>query len=141
MEKSAKVSSLNNERILYYLRQPLVRFMIVGGFGTLLKLASMFIMVELVHLHYLVAYVASFVLVVSSNYVWNSLWTFRQKTTTSGFAKYTLISSASLGMREGLMYLLTDIWGLWYMISTAVLIFAGFLFNYSLGRRWVWQRQ
>src|SRR5262249_30510127 len=57
--------------------QQLGQFCVVGAVGYLINLA---VYDALLHqgLHYLVAATCSFLVAVTSNYIWNRLWTFRE---------------------------------------------------------------
>jgi len=142
-------SKLGKSQVVAYVKQLIdlylhkfkwIRFGMVGGFGTILKLATMYTCVEVLGLHYMVAYAISFVVAVSSNYTWNSLWTFKQRGSTRGFGSYIGISLISLTLNEGVIFLLTGVLGVWYMTSTVIAILIAFTLNYTLSRRLVWKR-
>jgi dolichol-phosphate mannosyltransferase len=55
----------------------LAKFCMVGATGYVVNLAVFALLVHGFGIHYLVAAVCSFLVAVTSNYVWNRLWTFR----------------------------------------------------------------
>ena len=116
----------------------LVCFASVGAAGALLKLATMYLLTDLAGFHYLLSYVLSFVLVVTHNYLLNSQWTFRTSGSAQGLGRYALVSSFSALLKMALVFVLTELAGLWYLASTAISILAGFVASYGLSLRWVW---
>ena len=117
-----------------------MRFAIVGGIGTVVKLGSLWLLVEMGGLHYLGAYPVAFVLTVSSNYLLNSLWTFRDRERgLKGYAKYMTLSSFTLCINQGLLWLLSSQLGLWYMWSASLGVLVAFFLNFTISRGWVWR--
>ena len=57
------------------------KYCIVGGIGYLLNLGLLFLMVEAVHVHYLIAAAVVPAFVVLFNFTLNKTWTFRGKET------------------------------------------------------------
>ena len=117
-----------------------MRFAIVGGIGTVVKLGSLWLLVEMGGLHYLGAYPVAFVLTVSSNYLLNSLWTFRDRERgLKGYAKYMTLSSFTLCINQGLLWFLSSQLGLWYMWSASLGVLVAFFLNFTISRGWVWR--
>jgi len=117
----------------------LFKFLTVGASGTVISLTTLWLLTDLAGWHYLLSYLVAFVLAVSNNYLWNSLWTFNDKQAHfTGLGKYTLVSLGTLGLREAMLYLFTDIWGIWYMASGVLVIALGCLINFILSRKFVW---
>ncbi len=117
-----------------------VTFAGVGALGAVLKLALMYVLTDVAGLHYMVSYGLSFCLVVGHNYVLNSHLTFRRSKAPLALGKFALVSLGSAAIRAALVFVLTDVAGLWYIASTAVAIAAGFIVNYVFSLRWVWVR-
>ena len=89
----------------------------------------------------MVSYLISFIVAVANNYLWNSLWTFKDKeASTKGLSKYILVSCSTLLIRETILYILTDILGLWYMLSGLIVIIIASLINFILSRKFVWNK-
>jgi len=117
------------------------KFAAVGGCGTVVKLGLLYLMVEYGELHYLGAYALSFLIAVTHNYTFNSLWTFRgREANPVGYSRYMVASLFSLSINIGIVFLLTGVAGVWYMASAFIAILTGFLINYTISRRWVWAK-
>ena len=119
-----------------------IKFAMVGGSGMSIRMAGMYILVDLAGVNYLLAYALLFVVVMSWNYTWNSLWTFPDKARSFlGFLKYCMVGLIALGVGQLILYLLTDLAGLWYIASTAVAIVVGFIVNFTISKKWVWAKE
>ena len=119
----------------------LLKFLTVGASGTVISLATLWLLTDLAGWHYLLSYPVAFVLSVSNNYLWNSLWTFKDKQAHfAGLGKYALVSLGTLTLREAMMYLFTDIGGMWYMASAILVTVVVCLINFILSRKFVWNK-
>jgi len=123
---------------LYLRKFRILRFMLVGASGVVVGLSTLYALTEFAGLHYLLSYAVSFLLSVTNNYAWNSLWTFEQNKGAVGWTKYAVIYACTLTLNTALMYVLTDIVGLWYMVSAVLVVLLVFVINYVLSRRFVW---
>ena len=56
----------------------LIKFLIVGASGSLILLALMWVLVDKLGLYYLLSLPIAYTVAVSSNYFWNSKWTFNK---------------------------------------------------------------
>lgn len=87
--------------------EQLAKFCAVGAVGYLLNLG---IYDGLLHagLHYLLAATCSFLVAVTNNYVWNRVWTFRDR--RAGVAaqgtRFFVVALASLAVNLGVLHLL-----------------------------------
>jgi len=119
----------------------LAKFLTVGASGTIISLSLLFLLTDIAGWHYLLSYSVAFVLSVSNNYLWNSLWTFNDRQAHFiGLGKYTLVSLGTLGLGTAILYLLTSVIDIWYMASAVVTIALVALVNFILSRRFVWNR-
>lgn len=87
--------------------EQLAKFCAVGAVGYLLNLG---VYDGLLHagLHYLLAATCSFLVAVTNNYVWNRVWTFRDR--RAGVAaqgtRFFVVALASLAVNLGVLHLL-----------------------------------
>jgi len=87
--------------------EQLAKFCAVGAVGYLLNLG---VYDGLLHagLHYLLAATCSFLVAVTNNYVWNRVWTFRDR--RAGIAaqgtRFFVVALASLAVNLGVLHLL-----------------------------------
>jgi putative flippase GtrA len=57
------------------------------------------------------------------------------------FSRYIAVGGVAFVVDFGLLYLLTELLGLYYLISAAIAFLFGLLTNYSLSRLWVFDRR
>ena len=123
------------------LSHQLVRFAIVGGTGTIVSLVTLYLFTDKVGLNYLISNIVAFMLAVTNNYLWNTLWTFKSSKGISGYVKYIVMSLITFGITTLLLYILTSILGLWYMFSAVITTLCGFMFNYVISKYIIWRRR
>ncbi len=132
-------------RLGYHLGRDMVRlakFLAVGASGTIISISLLWIFTDLAGWHYLASYALSFIVAVSSNYLFNSLWAFNdKKASIKGWIRYIATSLFTFGIRELGIFLLTELAGVWYLASAVVMVGASCLVNFALSRRYVWNMQ
>ena len=115
-----------------------IRFIIVGGSGSVVSLGVLYLFTSCFHVYYLLSNCVAFICAVTNNYCWNSLWSFHHFSMASGYFKYLLISLFALGLSTGLMYLFTTKLGIYYIISGILTIVCIAPVNFTLSRIFVW---
>lgn len=100
----------------------LARFCTVGLTCLGLGLGILAGLHDLAGVHYLVAYVASFVLSNIAGYLLNARFTFSSKVVDSaGLVRYMTVNATMLGANTLAMKLLVDYFHLWYLAAAIVL--------------------
>src|SRR5215469_8075591 len=101
----------------------LVRFAAVSLFCFALGLAVLTGLHELAGVHYLVAYVASFVVTSTLGYLLNGRFTFRAAATSdaSGLVRYMLVNVALLLVNGTALRILVEHFQVWYLSATLLL--------------------
>jgi len=157
-------SKLSTNVMLQYLKQVIslylykfriLRFAIVGAIGTLVSLTVLFLVEHFV-LHsafesawgtavanraYLVAFIPAFLCAVTSNFILNNLWTFKDRSAGRlGFGKYLLMNSTTLPLDYLILFVLTEFLGLFYVASALIAILFVFLIRYTLSNKFVWTK-
>jgi putative flippase GtrA len=121
--------------------QQLGKFCAVGALGYLLNLA---VYDALLHerLHYLVAATCSFLVAVTSNYVLNRLWTFREHRGHVGIQgmRFFLVSLVALGANLVVLHLLIVYGDLGKLVAQAVAIVVVTPLNFVGNKLWSFRR-
>ncbi len=115
-----------------------IKFGVVGGVGTAVNLGVLYLCTDIANIQYLLSYCISFTCSVTNNYLLNSLWTFNRFRGARGYVFYVCVSLTTLGLSTGLLYLLTDVVGIFYVLSAMVTIILVFPINFLLSHRYVW---
>jgi putative flippase GtrA len=88
-----------------------IKFMVVGGFGAVLDITVLTILVFVFHVPDYVANVISVACAVVSNFTWNTLWTFPETRKHSQlqkfFLQFALVNLVGLGINE-LVFIVAD---------------------------------
>lgn len=121
--------------------QQLGKFCVVGTIGYGVNLA---VYDTLLHhgLHYLAAATCSFLVAVTSNYVLNRLWTFRDE--RAGVAvqgmRFLVVSLVSLGANLGVLHLLIRFGGIDKLPAQAIAIIVVTPLNFVGNKLWSFRR-
>ena len=122
--------------------QQLGKFCVVGAVGYLINLA---VYDALLHegLHYLVAATCSFLVAVTSNYVWNRIWTFREHRGHLGIQgmRFFLVSLGALAANLVVLHLLVAHGGLDKLPAQAVAIVIVTPLNFVGNKLWSFRRR
>jgi putative flippase GtrA len=121
--------------------QQLGKFCVVGAVGYLINLA---VYEALRHegVHYLVAATCSFLVAVTSNYIWNRLWTFREHRGHIGIQgmRFFIVSLAALGANLLVLYLLVAKGGIDKLPAQAIAIVLVTPLNFVGNKLWSFRR-
>ncbi|MDJ0269807.1 MAG: GtrA family protein [Aigarchaeota archaeon] len=122
----------------------LVRFGGVGLSGLVVNVGLLWLLTTYVfgERFYMLSAVISIEASIINNFYWNDLWTFGDRRVSDGWVVrlFKFHGSRFLGMITNLavLYLLTDLAGLYYLLSNVIAIGAGTLVNYLTSDKWVW---
>jgi len=121
-----------------------LKFCLVGASGVVVNLGLLWILTEVAGLFYLVSAAFSIEISILSNFALNELWTFRDRVgSTKGIlkraAKFNLICVGGLVINLVILAALTELLGVYYMISALFGIAAATLWNYVISAMWAWR--
>lgn len=110
-----------------------IRYALVGGICTILDFLTLYLLTTLGGLRYLLSSSLSFVLGVVLNWLLCTYWIFafhKIKQQAVEFFYYVLISLVGLGLNVLLMWLFTDICGVWFMLSKLMAAVITLFYNF-----------
>ena len=108
------------------------RALIVGGLSFIAD-AGLLWLISLTGLHYLVCAIFGFLLGVYVNYILSVMFVFKQKAVVGKLGEiviYLIIGTIGLAMTAGIMWLFTEIVGLFYMVSKVIATLIVFIWNF-----------
>ncbi len=123
------------------LSPPIVRFALVGAFGTLVNLGALWILHYALGIVHEIASALAIEISVLSNFSLNDLWTFRRKRKSGvieSIARYHLANLSGILVQYAVSVILFRTIGLESLTSQFIGIIFGFLVNYVLSRKIVW---
>ena len=119
------------------------KFAFVGGIGTLINVAILYLLTEKVGIYYLVSAIFSFVVAMTSNFFLNKIWTFKENLVSSIKSKYlqfSLVSITALLLNLFFLYVFTEIFGIYYMISQVLAIGIALIINFLGNKIWTFSK-
>lgn len=122
-----------------------IKFCLVGGSGVLVNMGLLWLLTEAAGLPYLLSSAISIETAIISNFTLNDFFTFpdrRSPTIRSSLnrlLKFNLVCLGGLAINLGVLWLLTDIFGVYYLISNLVGIAVAVLWNYTINTWWTWR--
>jgi len=122
------------------------KFGLVGISGILVNMSVLWYLTEFVGLYYLVSSLFAIELSIINNFIWNDLWTFKsgvlhkRSSRLQRLITFHVISVGGLVINWGVLYLLTSVVGVYYLIANLIGILLAFGWNFMMNRRVTWQR-
>jgi dolichol-phosphate mannosyltransferase len=122
-----------------------VQFMVVGFTGLIVNIGFLFFLTESVGLYYLLSALFGIEASIISNYFLNDLWTFgdikdNRYSRVSRLVRFHVVSVTGILINISTLYLLTTMFGIYYIISEVVGIALAFTWNFLLNRKYTWQK-
>ena len=118
------------------------KFALVGILGIFVNQAALFALVEWFGVHYLVSAVLASQVSTLNNFLLTELWVFRDRDTPGQviwrYLTFNLLNMATLLVRVPVLYVLTDLAGVYYLISNFVAIGLTFGIRYLVADNWIW---
>jgi dolichol-phosphate mannosyltransferase len=118
-----------------------IKFCMVGGFGVLVNLGTLWLLVEYGKLWYIFGSVGGIICSITSNFTFNKFWTFKRKftkltTLLYEYAKYWTVSIFTICTQLGGLYILVEFIHLWYILAAFIAIGVGTIINFLGNKLW-----
>ena len=118
------------------------KFALVGILGIVVNQVALFVLTDYLGVHYLVSAVLASQASTLNNFVLTELWVFRDRDTPGHvlwrYLTFNLLNMATLVVRLPVLYLLSDVGGLHYLVSNFVAIGLTFGIRYLVADNWIW---
>ncbi len=130
-EKGSRLSLFAKQAAKYYA---------VGASGVLVNLGLLFYLTEYVGLWYFLSYTLAISASITSNFILNKFWTFRDsinsQRTIVMYGKFVSVSLLGMAIQLGTVYLLVESLSVYYMLAALVSISIAGVINFIINRRW-----
>ena len=130
-EKGSRLSLFAKQAAKYYA---------VGASGVLVNLGLLFYITEYVGLWYFLSYTLAISASITSNFILNKFWTFRDSINSQGtivmYVKFVSVSLLGMAIQLGTAYLLVESLSVYYMLAAIVSITIAGAINFIINRRW-----
>jgi putative flippase GtrA len=124
-----------------------VKFCLVGASGVLVNMFFLWFLTEKIKIYYLLSSLVAIEISLLSNYALNDLWTWhdRGKKGRVEYLKrmlqYHISSSAAILANLSILWILTELFHLYYLISNVFGILCGTFLNFFLNNRWTFKHK
>ncbi len=121
------------------------KFLLVGLSGVGVNMGLLWLLTEVFGLHYLVSASISIETSIVSNFLLNNYFTFHDRNLPgarnffSRLIKFNVISLSGLAINLGVLWALTELLGLYYILSNLFGIAAASIWNYTANNWWTWK--
>ncbi len=122
-----------------------LKYCLVGASGVVVNMVLLWLLTEFAGLFYLVSSAIAVEISIITNFTLNDLFTFRDRRAggrarlLTRLAKFNAVSLAGLAVNVAILWLLTSIFGVYYLISNLFGIAAATLWNYLVNFWWTWK--
>lgn len=144
VKHSASAASSTRSIVLSINRvPPVVRFAIVGASGVLPNLFAVWLLTEVLSLHYIPAIILGAQAGVAWNFIWTDRFVFpdrRNRALWGRLWRFILVGNVDLVVRIPFTAFLVEVIGMTPVVATAIVIAAIFLVKYLLASRTIWRR-
>lgn len=127
--------------------EKLGKFCFVGLSGVLVNVGSLYLFTEYIGLYYIISSLVAIEISILSNFFLNDYWTFKLKDKADEYTQnrfkrffsFQCISIVGLIINIGILYFLTDFFGIYYLVSNLIGIVIVFFWNYLMNRHVTWK--
>ncbi len=113
------------------------RYLFVGGLAFIVDFGLLWLLTELLSVHYILSATISFIVGLVTNYLLSVRWIFRKSrhsNKVTEFTIYSVIGVVGLLLNDALLYLFTDVIGVHYLVSKLIATVLVMMWNF-LGRK------
>jgi putative flippase GtrA len=117
----------------------LVKFLVVGGLGTLVNTGVLIILYHHLHVALITASALATELAICHNFVVNDFWTFGQRgLSVARFARFNVVSLGGQGVTVATLWMLVRYTNLHYIVANLVGIGLAVIWNFTVNVHWTW---
>jgi len=125
------------------LRKEFFKFAFVGLIGTLVNIFILYLLTEKLGVYYIISAFFSFIVAMTSNFILNKVWTFKESIRLDIGKKYmqfVLVSVSALLVNLFFLYFFTEIFGIYYIISQILAIGIALIVNFLGNKIWTFSK-
>ncbi len=120
----------------------ILRFAVVGASGILVNMGILWYLTEVIGIYYLLSGIIAIETSIITNFLLNDMWTFKDNKKgkwSSRIGMFHMVSISGMLINLSILYILTTVFGVYYLISNFFGILGAFTWNFSVNRRITWK--
>jgi len=125
----------------------MAKFGFVGLSGVLVNIGFLYLFTEYMGLYYIIASVVAIEISILNNFLLNDYWTFSLRDEVDSFThnrfqrflSFQCVSIVGFIINIGILYTLTENFGIYYLVSNLIGIVIVFFWNYLINRHITWK--
>ena len=121
--------------------KPFIKYCLVGGLGTLIDVASLYVFIEYFSFALIPATTLAFLLAATNNFILNKFWTFRNESRNYRklYIKFLIVSVVGLTLTNISMYILVRLVGIWYVLAKLLTSAMVLVWNFLGNKYWTFR--
>lgn len=140
---------MKNHSVLNYIKTNLIhpraiKFSIVGGIGVLVNMSILYLLTEFFNVLYIISSIFAIELSILTNFLLNDIWTWserKKKKFYQRLTQYHITAGTTAFVANWLLLIfLTEVIGIYYLISNLIGIGVGMLSNFILNDIWTFRQ-
>ena len=116
------------------------KYYAVGATGIVVNLGLLYYLTEYVGLWYFLSYALAISVSITSNFILNKFWTFRDSIDSQKiivmYVKFVSVSLVGMAIQLGSVYVLVESLTVYYMLAALISICIAGAINFIINRRW-----
>ncbi len=119
------------------------KFAIVGTINTLISLAVLYVLTDVFKFYYMISAVLAFLVSATNSFILNKLWTFKENLSyhaTTKYVKFIIISVTALIFNLSILYVLTEFFHVYYLLSQIIAILFSLWINFFGNKLWTFKK-
>lgn len=153
-DRKAGQSKFNSKQVKAYLKhvaklalykyKAFIKFGLIGLFGAIIHFIVLYSLTDIAGLWYILSAVVSIVTASTVNYVLNHKYTFQERQISNhlvGWLKYQLMSGITDGVYLGILALLTEVFGIWYLLSALIAVSLIYPVKFIVASTLIWSKR
>lgn len=120
-----------------------IKFAVVGLIGTIINLAILYFLTELFGVYYIISAIFAFIIAMTSNFILNKIWTFKEdirENALTKYGKFAIVSIIGLIVNLIFLYVFTEYLGIYYLISQVLAIGIALFVNFFGNKIWTFKK-
>ena len=124
-----------------------LKFGIVGGSGVFVNMFLLWFCKDRLNMPLTIASLIAIGVSIFTNFVLNNYWTWKDSSTKNKYSfvhrmwRYYITASLSAAINYITLIVLSEYFGIYYLIANLIGIGLGMIFNFALGEFWVFKKE